>query len=90
MAQVFTDHANGIVYRNPDGISQNIYIRIEREEGDEDQTRVKYFHYWIFARGEMVKVGSGGYIPCLHPLSERIHEFPMTNFYVPPRKALER
>jgi hypothetical protein len=77
-AQLFLDIANELVYRNDELNSTSIYIRIEYES--DDSTRVKHFHYWVFYSGEMIKVGSGGYIPTLHPISERMHEFQITNF----------
>jgi hypothetical protein len=40
-----------------------------------------HFHYWMYDRGRMWKVGSGGYILDLHLAEEeRLYEFPLKSF----------
>lgn len=71
-AEVFVEVANKTIKYNGCHVAgMDIYCRVDRDENGIST----YFHYWAFLKGEMVKIGSGGYIPVFHSPNECVGEF---------------
>lgn len=73
IAEVFAEVANKTIKFKLNRRDCDIYHKIDRNPEP-------YFHYWVFNQGRMYKIGSGGYIPDLHPLEEKLFEFRMKTF----------